>query len=258
MKIIRNPVIQEGIHVYSADRQLFRTLSLFLGIAGLLVFLGWPKDHFTYFLQFRKHPLTFEVVLVGIYICAALICAKFGFGGRERRKLFEPREWITLSPLSIGRFLWGKALLCLMFSCFLLLIVLPFAIVSCAASGVRFTLLIPAGAIIVVSAFTYAVSGLFYNLAIYSPTFWSALAFWVAVIFVSIITVFALPGISPIIALLSLVSGDSARFTDTHLFGLALPYYSRTILAHTAALAVMLILSGFHLLKVKRRGNRHD
>jgi hypothetical protein len=239
--LARNPLWEEGISAYFLLARIRRLYHVHLIAMGLLVFLWWPKNPITTFMQFESAPSTFQVVAVGCLIILAYLNALFGGEIFQRDAFHRLPDWLHYTPISTWKLLWGKIGFALLHALFLTLISVPFIFLAASPSGLSLSQQAVTLLILFVSSGAYRVIGIFLLMVFENWPFFHQLSLWTVVAFLLFATIAVSPNSNAILAVLSLGSSEP-RFAEISFFGLSSPFYLWSVWFHGLVILTVSLL----------------
>jgi hypothetical protein len=135
MKLSRNPFIGEGLSACFSHPLVLRTYGYYLAVAAAFTFFWWPRNPLAMYLRTGTGPQTFMVTAVGIFICLVYLNMRYGSEDYLPDGAMGVMDFVTRTPVSIAGIVAGKALSGAVHVLFLLLLGLPFLMVSRDVSG---------------------------------------------------------------------------------------------------------------------------
>ena len=249
-----NPLLMEGLSQYFHQRRNNRVYLTFAILVGLILFAWWPKNSYTYFLEFGAVPSTFTLVVITVFAIITFLSTRFGTEGLGRDEFYTWYDWINLTPLPVRKLVFGKLALSLIHTLFLVLLTLPFLAIAASPSGISPASLAASVLVIASCAFAYRMTAVFLTSVLDEHPFLLKLSLWLIVFAIVLLSMALWPLISPIHALLSRTSTDPTLYPSFLFFGPALPYYMGSVIAHTilSGLAAILLLTRLLTLTIKR------
>jgi hypothetical protein len=257
MRLTRNPFMVEGARIYFSQPPFLLSYLGLAGLAGLTLFLSWPRVSFASVLGADAYPGTFTGVAICLYLCLTYLGARYGSEGFSSEARVQLRDYVLLTPVSLASIVAGKALFAFLHTAFLLALGAPFLLASLAVSGGGPSLLFPALAVIGGATFAVRMFGFFALVLMESSQFARNVCLTAGVILFLLVTALVLPAANPIAAILSILPRDRVPAGPITLpFG-SIPFFSLS--------AIMSLLAGLGLAGgalvwlggVRRRARTH-
>jgi hypothetical protein len=241
MRITRNPFMDEGAGTYFSLQPFLHSYLALVGLAGLSLFLWWPRVSFESVMRTDAFPGTFPGVAIGLYVCLTYLGARYGSEGFSPEAQVQLRDYVLLTPVPLASIVAGKAMFALLHTVFLLALGAPFLLASLAVSGGGPSLVLPA--LLVIGAATFAVRmyGLLALVLMESSQVARNVFLATGIILYLVVTAVSMPAANPIAAILSILPRDRlAAGPINFLFG-SIPFFS---LSAIMSLLAALVLAG--------------
>jgi hypothetical protein len=239
------PLVKEGVRVYFSQQMILRTYLLIPAALAVALIVAWPRGSLESVLAGGSPVDPFTVVAVAFLLFLVYLGGRYGLEDYSPDSLGNLREYMTLTPASVGALVAGKAAFAVLHTAFLLALGAPFLLAALSVSGSQAGAL-GAGFVVLASAGLAArMFGLFL-LALFGPRkLLRSAAFLGGVAAFLVVTFLAVPLLNPAAALLALGAGDTA----------ALPR-SGLLAALTLAAAIGLAAATAFVLSAARRRAR--
>jgi hypothetical protein len=252
MKMLRNPFASESLDASLSRPLILRSYLYYLILMTVLIFFWWPRNPFAAYLQAGEIPQTFFVAAIGLFASVVYLSMRFGaedYVGEDSTKI---HDLITLTPVSVATMVMGKLGAGILHTLFLLILGVPFLIVSRLASGLSYevlwkTLLIVGSSALAYRTFSFLLFSIVESRAVLKDILLLAAAF------ISIIGgLTVVPPASPITAIMTLDAGGQAtdRFA---FFGTSIPLYMVSVIISLLAVPVFSAAAFVWLRIVRRR-----
>ena len=253
-----NPILAEGLSQYFQKARNSRVYLTYAILVGSILFLWWPKNRYTYFLEFQIVPSTFTLVVITVFILITYLSVRFGTEGLGHDEFYTWYEWVNLTPVPVRKLVFGKLVLSLMHTLFLVLLILPFLVIATSPSGISRTDLAASLLVLFTCAFAYRMTAVFLTSVLDEHPFLLKLLLWLIVFAIALLAMALWPLISPIHALLSRTSADPAMYPAIEWSGLAMPYYMGSVIAHAvlAFVATILLLARLLTLTIEKNSEK--
>ncbi len=135
MKLFRNPFIGEGLSACFSHPLVLRTYTYYLAVAASFTFFWWPRNPLATYLQSGVGPQTFMVASLGLFISLVYLNIRYGTDDYIPEGAMSVKDFVTRTPVPIARLIAGKTVAGALHALFLLLLGLPFLLVSRNVSG---------------------------------------------------------------------------------------------------------------------------
>jgi hypothetical protein len=242
MRITRNPFMDEGARTYFSGQPFLRSYLALVGLAGVSLFLWWPRVSFESVLRASAFPGTFTGVAIGLYLCLTYLGARYGSEGFSPEAQVQLRDYVLLTPVPLASIVAGKAMFALLHTVFLLALGTPFLLASLAVSGGGPSLVLPALAVIGAATFAVRMFGLFALAVMESSQFARNASLATGIILFLVVTALSVPAANPVVAILSILPGDRIAVGPISFpFG-SIPFFSLS--AIMSLLAALLLAGG--------------
>ncbi|MQY77446.1 MAG: hypothetical protein GH155_07465 [Spirochaeta sp.] len=107
----------------------------YLIFSAVILFLVWPGQPFYYYLDFNRHPMSFQIMSIATLIILSFYSIRLGAQMYSHEDFHTMPEWLNLSPITAVTLLRGKILLSFFHTLFFLALSLPFLLASLSISG---------------------------------------------------------------------------------------------------------------------------
>ncbi len=246
MKLVKNPLLEESIRVYFSDRAITARYIMLTGVLAAVTFIAWPDRHFTYYIETGNKPQCFMIVLYFSLLLLTFLSGGFSIESISKEKLYSFSDWINLTPLSPAKIFSGKLKFAVLHTVFMILLILPFLVLSGSASGILPYKLIIAIAALGLFIFTYRTLGIFLHSLLDKNKLILNLILWLSIIMLIIFTTALLPELSPVSTLQRIPEMDDASLKTLLIF----PVY--------AAISVVFLIAAYLRLKFLDKKIRND
>ncbi len=132
---MKDPVVQEGMQIYFYLNRIRNIYYHYLLILAVILFLVWPNQSFNYYLDFNRHPLSFQIMSIATLIILSFYSIRFGAQMYSHEDFHTIPEWLNLSPTTAAALLRGKIIFSFFHTLFLLTLSLPFLLAGLSVSG---------------------------------------------------------------------------------------------------------------------------
>lgn len=237
----KNPVLQEGLAAYFTGRKMVGIYFNYLLILSAVLFIWWPKSEYFDYLRSGGSPQTYSVVAIAALVSISYLSFRFGADEIKDKDHHHLSDWLVLTPLSTWRILWGRLLLFVLHTAFLVLLSAPFIVAPGTISGISPMEMSWGFLIMFLSAATYRTIGFFCLLSLGDREFFLHSLLRVIFAFFILAIIFLLPPASPILSLVSVSSLIADRYNYVHLFGRLYTFYKVTLIIHSAILAATVV-----------------
>jgi len=132
---MKDPIVQEGMQIYFYLNRIRNIYFHYLLILAVILFLVWPGQSFYYYLDFNRHPLSFQIISIATLIILSFYSIRLGAQVYSHEDFHTMAEWLNLTPTTAAALLWGKIVLSFFHTLFLLTLSLPFLLAGLSISG---------------------------------------------------------------------------------------------------------------------------
>ena len=203
MKLLRNPMIVEGLAVYFRRWKPIVAYQIYVGLTAMVLVLSWPKDQYDYYVRSQKPPSTYAIVAVTVFFILAFLGARFGTDSTGRGGIHPLSDWLRYTKEPIGRLLGGKILFSALHTLFLGCLAVPLLLIGASPSGIPGSSVALSALIVLACSLTYRLMGFTFVALLENYPFLLFLAQWSSVGFLALGTLTAIPRASPLHALLT-------------------------------------------------------
>ncbi|HEB10996.1 MAG TPA: hypothetical protein ENI06_07255 [Spirochaetales bacterium] len=74
---MKDPIVQEGMQVYFYLNRIRNIYFHYLLISAVVLFLAWPGQPFYYYLDFNRHPLSFQIISIATLLRGKIVFSFF-------------------------------------------------------------------------------------------------------------------------------------------------------------------------------------
>jgi hypothetical protein len=237
VRIAGFPLVQEGIKVYFSQALILRTYLLIPAALAVALIATWPQGPVESVLRAGAPMDPFTVVAVAFLLFLVYLGGRYGSEEYSPDSLGNLREYVTLTPASVGSLVAGKAAFAVLHTALLLALGAPFLLASLSVSGA------PAGALgaglatLASAGLAARMFGLFLLALLGQRKLLRSASFIGVFAAYLVVTFLAFPLASPVSALLALRAGDAAAVPHADLLA-ALTLAAAIGLAGTTALVL--------------------
>jgi len=132
---MKDPIVQEGMQIFFYLNRIRNIYFHYLLISAVILFLVWPGQSFYYYLDFNRHPLSFQIISITTLIMLSFYSIRLGAQIYSHEDFHTFPEWLNLTPTTAAALLRGKIILSFFHTLFLLTLSLPFLLAGLSVSG---------------------------------------------------------------------------------------------------------------------------
>lgn len=236
---MKDPVLQEGIQIYFYLNRIRNIYFHYLLILAVILFLVWPSQSFYYYLDFNRHPLSYQIMSIATLIVLSFYSIRLGAQLYSHEDFHTFPEWLNFTPITAAALLRGKVLLAFFHTLFLLTLALPFLLASLSVSGLSFSKFYFSLLVVFTASLTCRIIGLLLAAILTERPFLLELSLMLSLLILYIPPISLFPQASAIAILLN---------ADRSSFSLAAALFSLLFL-----IAIILIRVRFHFIILKYR-----
>lgn len=213
MRLAGIPLVQEGARVYFSQRSILRTYLLIPAALTFAAIVSWPQGTLENALRAGSTTNPFSVVAVCFVLFLVYLAGRYGGEDYAPDSLGNLREYVTLTPTSVGTLVAGKAAFAVLHTAFLLALGAPFLLAALSVSGSPPGTLGAALGILAAAGLAARMYGLFLLSVLGPRGLLRGAAFLGGTAVYLVLTFLVLPVLNPVSALLALGAGASAHRT---------------------------------------------
>jgi hypothetical protein len=213
---MKDPVVQEGMQIFFYLNRIRNIYFHYLLISTVILFLVWPSQPFCYYLDFNRHPLSFQIMSIATLIILSFYSIRLGAQMYSHEDFHTFPEWLNLSPTTAAALLRGKVLLSFFHTLFLFTLSLPFLLASLSVSGLSLSELYFSLLVIFTASLTCRIIGLLLAAILTERPFLLELSLMLSLIILYIPPISLFPQASAVTILLN--AGRSKFFPAVALF----------------------------------------
>lgn len=236
---MKDPIVQEGMQVYFYLNRIRNIYFHYLLISAVVLFLAWPGQPFYYYLDFNRHPLSFQIISIATLIILSFYSIRLGAQVYCHEDFHTMAEWLNLTPTTAAALLRGKIVFSFFHTLFLLTFSLPFLLASLSISGLSLSELYFSLLVVFTASLTCRIIGLLLAAIFAERSFLLELSLMLSLIILYIPPISLFPQASAITILLNV--GRSSFSPAAALFSVLF------------LIAVILIWVRFHFIILKSR-----
>ena len=214
--MMKDPVVQEGMQIYFYLNRIRNIYFHYLLISAVILFLTWPGQPFYYYLDFNRHPSSFQIISIATLIILSFYSIRLGAQLYSHEDFHSFREWLDFTPTTAAALLRGKILLSSFHTLFLLTLSLPFLLAGLSISGISISELCLSLLVVFAASLTCRIIGLLLAVVLTERPFLLELSLMLSLIILYIPPISLFPQVSVVVILLNL--GRSKFFAATALF----------------------------------------
>jgi hypothetical protein len=210
VRITGLPLVREGVKVYFSQALILRTYILIPAALAVALIATWPQGSLESVLRAGAPMDPFTVVAVAFLLFLVYLGGRYGSEEYSPDSLGDLREYVTLTPASVGSLVAGKAAFAVLHTAFLLALGAPFLLASLSVSGTPPGVLGAGLATLASAALAARMFGLFLLALLGQRKLLRSAAFVGGFAAYLVVTFLAFPSVNPGSALLALRAGDAA------------------------------------------------
>ncbi len=248
----RNPLLAEGFNIFFSTKKAVNSYLYFVAFLALILLASWPNKTAAEYITSTNIPLTFNYVIIFLYIHLTILAARYSITRIAGDKFHPTSDWLDHTSVRRGSIILGRTAFGIFHVFFLFLLVLPFIVISGSATGIPPEDQLAASAVILTAALTYRIIGIFLSLFLDERPFLFYCILWSLILLLSAGSLFIYPEINPVQALLSIIGFDGGILSTDVSHPDVNIIVKGTIKAHLI-LSFAFTFSGFGLLLILPR-----
>ena len=250
----KNPILGEGFYIYFFNRKVLDTYKIYVFIVALVLVAAWPMYAITHFVRTSGLPMTFNIVIISVFIAMVYLSGRFSTDRNVRDELYNIQELFDLTPVTVGKVLWGRMSFSFFHTFFLILLPLPFIFISISPSGLAVRSVVYSVIVLLFCCFTYRTIGFFLMLILEDHSFIMNLILWFILFQFSTGIIAMVPQASPILAFFSISRTTIGEFlfNDIQFVGTTVEYFIKPVLIHLFIALFFILLSWGKLVLLYR------
>jgi len=213
---MKDPIVQEGMQIYFYLNRIRNIYFHYLLILAVILFLVWPGQSFYYYLDFNRHPQSFQIISIATLIILSFYSIRLGAQVYSHEDFHTMAEWLNLSPTTAAALLRGKIVLSFFHTLFLLTLSLPFLLASLSVSGLSLSELCFSLLVVFTASLTCRIIGLLLAAILTDRPFLLELSLMLSLIILYIPPISLFPQVSAVTILLNV--GRSKCFPAAAIF----------------------------------------
>lgn len=208
--ITGTPFVAEGFRTYFSDRTILRSYLLVPIALAIVLLVVWPRGTVESVLRAGASTDCFSVVALGLLAFLLYLGGRYGSEDYSPDTLANLREYVSLTPVSIGSVVAGKAAFAVLHTIFMLALGAPFLLAALAVSGAEARQAVAALGVVAASTVSARMFGLFLLVLFAGRKLLRDTILLAGMAAYLLVTYLFLPAVSPIAALLGASAGVSA------------------------------------------------
>jgi hypothetical protein len=189
-----------------------RSYLVYVLVLFFVLLASWPARPTTEYLADTQRPMTFGFVSVTFFLYMTFLSLRFSTTRIAGDRFHSTSDWLTFSPVNRIRIIYGKTAFAIFHTVFLLVLAVPFIVISGAATGISLGHQLIAVSIILCTILTYRLIGVFYSLFLDERPILYTLALWSSFLFLGLLTLFIHREMNPFYALFAVFGEELVPF----------------------------------------------
>lgn len=245
--IVAGPYFQERMRDFFSGKVSLRPYRLYAVSLAVLVFLAWPSNPVSYYIQFASKPITFPITFILTFVFAFVLCLIPEFSAQRGENSLT--DWVFYTSVGVLSTYLSYLLFSIVHVSLVFLLAAPVLVVAAAASGLN----ISAVAAACFVAFTFCLSAKtvtnMINLLLEKRPFFRTLFFGAYMLFALLLSVRLYPSYNPALAAQSIIIDADRNGYLEDLFASA---WQTTVLLYAIVIGVSSLVSVLRLFLLRR------